>query len=87
MPLLSRGRLRHRCCLAERPCSQVPKRCSLGIAEALKRSLLAQRITAPNTAVNAVIAALSPLFNWLLIVRLGLGLDGAAREWEDGAWA
>lgn len=53
---------------------------SLGIAEALKRSLLAQRVTAPNTAVNLIIALLSPLFNWLLIVRLGLGLDGAARE-------
>lgn len=57
---------------------------SIGVSEALKRSLLAQGVTAPNTIVNAVHAALSPLFNWLLIVHLGLGLDGAAREWGEG---
>ena len=32
----------------------------------------------PGTVVTACAAALSPLYNWLLIVRLGLGLDGAA---------
>lgn len=32
----------------------------------------------PTTAVTAVAACLSPLYNWLFIIRLGLGLDGAA---------
>lgn len=41
-------------------------------------SRLAQGIVRPSTVVTAVLAALAPLYNWLFIVRLGLGLDGAA---------
>ncbi|EFN53551.1 hypothetical protein CHLNCDRAFT_58521 [Chlorella variabilis] len=50
----------------------------IGILEACRRYLLAQGIVRPGTVVTACGAALSPLYNWLLIVRLGLGLDGAA---------
>lgn len=32
----------------------------------------------PSAAANGVATALCPLFYWLLVNRLGLGLDGAA---------
>lgn len=55
-----------------------PALIAIGIGEACKRSLMCQGVVRPTTAVAAVTACLSPAFNWLLIVRLGLGLDGAA---------
>lgn len=38
---------------------------------------LVQGCVQPVTAVCSVALALSPLFNWLLIFKLGLGIDGA----------
>ncbi len=35
----------------------------------------------PPSAVNAAGLALTPLYAWLFIFRLGLGLDGAAYAW------
>ncbi|EFN59041.1 hypothetical protein CHLNCDRAFT_19008 [Chlorella variabilis] len=48
-----------------------------GMFECLKRYLMAQGCVQPVTAVCSVALALSPLFNWLLIFKLGLGIDGA----------
>ncbi|KAL4448284.1 hypothetical protein ABPG75_005503 [Micractinium tetrahymenae] len=50
----------------------------MGTTEACKRWLMAQGVVRPATVVTAAAAALSPLWNWLYIVRLRLGLDGAA---------
>ena len=37
-----------------------------------------QGVVRPATAVTVLSLGLSPLYNWALIYRLGLGLDGAA---------
>lgn len=37
-----------------------------------------QGIVRPAVVVTLISAALTPLYNWLLIITLGLGLDGAA---------
>lgn len=39
---------------------------------------LLQGIVKPSTVVACVATALAPVYNWVLIYRLGLGLDGAA---------
>ncbi len=48
------------------------------VAECLKRYLLAQGVVTPATIVTACAAALSPLYNWLLVDYFGIGLAGAA---------
>ncbi|CAL8462043.1 g1574 [Coccomyxa elongata] len=48
------------------------------IAECLKRYLLAQGVVTPATIVTACSAALSPLYNWLLVDYFEVGLAGAA---------
>ncbi|GAB4817791.1 hypothetical protein N2152v2_004837 [Parachlorella kessleri] len=48
-----------------------------GAFESIKRYLMAQGIVKPSTVVACVAVALSPLYNWLLIFKLGWGLDGA----------
>lgn len=49
-----------------------------GLFECLKRYLMAQGVVAPVTAVSLCAVLLAPPFNWALIFRAGLGLDGAA---------
>ncbi|KAL4855257.1 Protein DETOXIFICATION 1 [Chlorella vulgaris] len=49
-----------------------------GVFEALKRYLMAQEAVRPATAVTVISLCLAPLYNWLLIYKLGLGLNGAA---------
>ena len=36
-----------------------------------------QGVVRPVTGVSCLAVALAPLFNWLLIFKAGLGLDGA----------
>ncbi|EFN52897.1 hypothetical protein CHLNCDRAFT_26336, partial [Chlorella variabilis] len=50
----------------------------IGVFEACKRILIVQGIVRPAVVVTLISAALTPLYNWLLIITLGLGLDGAA---------
>lgn len=47
-------------------------------SECIRKYLLAQRVVHAPMAINALTFALCPLYNWLLIFKLGLGLDGAA---------
>ncbi len=42
------------------------------------RYLLAQRIALPSTLCTAAAACCCPLFNYLLIFRYDMGMDGAA---------
>lgn len=49
-----------------------------GLFECLKRYLMAQGVVTPVTAVSLAAVLLAPPFNWALIFRAGLGLDGAA---------
>ncbi|GFR46409.1 hypothetical protein Agub_g7991, partial [Astrephomene gubernaculifera] len=44
----------------------------------IDKHLLAQGVVAPGVAITATATALSPLYCWFFIVRLGLQLDGAA---------
>lgn len=49
-----------------------------GLFECLKRYLMAQGVVAPVTGVSLAAVLLAPPFNWALIFKAGLGLDGAA---------
>ncbi|KAG1670897.1 hypothetical protein FOA52_000399 [Chlamydomonas sp. UWO 241] len=44
----------------------------------LNRYLIAQRVTVPSTYCTIASAIVCPIWNWLLIFHLNLGLDGAA---------
>ncbi|PSC70154.1 MATE efflux family [Micractinium conductrix] len=48
------------------------------IFEAQKRYLMAQEAVRPATVVTAIALCLSPLYNWILIFKLGCGVYGAA---------
>ncbi|PSC70081.1 MATE efflux family [Micractinium conductrix] len=48
------------------------------VFESLKRYLMAQEVVRPVTASTVAALAAAPLYNWLLIYRLGWGLHGAA---------
>jgi len=48
------------------------------VASNTQRYLLAQRIVKSGSICTIITAAFCPLFNWLLIYKLELGLDGAA---------
>lgn len=49
-----------------------------GIAECLKRYLMAQGVVMPTALVSFVSTLMAPAVNWSLIHRAGFGLDGAA---------
>eukprot|EP00878_Enallax_costatus_P024109 GHUV01025702.1.p1 GENE.GHUV01025702.1~~GHUV01025702.1.p1 ORF type:complete len:494 (+),score=51.79 GHUV01025702.1:73-1554(+) len=46
--------------------------------ECLKRYLLAQQVVLPGMVITVIAACLSPVYNWLLIFRFQLALQGAA---------
>lgn len=48
------------------------------VVECLKRYLLAQQVVLPGMVITMVTSCLCPLYNWLLIFKLQLGLTGAA---------
>jgi len=48
------------------------------VFESLKRYLACQGILRPVTITSLMCLLLCPLYNWLFILRMGLGLDGAA---------
>ena len=50
---------------------------AVGLCESIKHYLQSKGIVNPPTAVAVLGVFLAPLLNWLLIFRLGLGLDGA----------
>jgi MATE family multidrug resistance protein len=47
------------------------------VSEVCKRYLLSQRVVVPGVVVMAVTMLLAPLWCWLLIFRLEMGIDGA----------
>lgn len=49
----------------------------VGLFECLRRYLMAQGVVNPPTAITAVAVAAAAPLNWLLVFRLGWGLDGA----------
>jgi hypothetical protein len=49
-----------------------------GVFEASKRYLTAQGVVRPASVVTLVGLALTPLYGWLFVFKLGLALDGAA---------
>ncbi|KAI3433740.1 hypothetical protein D9Q98_003547 [Chlorella vulgaris] len=55
----------------------IPALLLTGMSECLKRYLQAQGVVQPVTAVSCLTLGLAPLFNWLLIFKLGGGIDGA----------
>lgn len=48
------------------------------VTSCLTRYLLAQRVVLPSMAITGITAVLSPVWNWLLIFKLGWGFQGAA---------
>lgn len=70
-PLLSRAAARY-------IQMSIPALWCTGMYEVGKRYLMAQGIVRPASAVTLVGLALVPLYCWLFIFKLGLGLDGAA---------
>lgn len=50
----------------------------LAVSECIKRYLLAQRVVVPGTAITTVTTAVAPLFYYIAMIKLKLGLDGAA---------
>lgn len=55
----------------------MPAMASVGMFESIKRFLQAEGVVAPTTVVSCAAVGLSPLLNWVLIFKLGLGVDGA----------
>ncbi|EFN52900.1 hypothetical protein CHLNCDRAFT_54230 [Chlorella variabilis] len=56
----------------------IPALYCVGLSEAFKRYLMAQRCVRPVAAVTILALLVAPFFNWLFVFRLGLGFDGAA---------
>lgn len=56
----------------------IPALYCVGLSEAFKRYLMAQRCVRPVAAVTLASLLVAPLFNWLFVFKLGLGFDGAA---------
>ncbi len=48
------------------------------VNDTTRRYLVAQRVVMPTSMCYSITTLLSPLINWLLIFRLGHGVEGAA---------
>lgn len=66
------------CCLlaARKELSGPARRAAVAHAPRVSRPTT-QGVVRPVTGVSCIAVALAPLFNWLLIFKAGLGLDGA----------